>query len=96
MWTCGSALFAGEDGPVDLCSQFRIGGENDCAARPVQGLVGGGGDDVGIADRGRDDASRHQPADMRDISQQVGSGRVRDLAELLPIRESRGRKSSRR
>ena len=80
-----SALLAGEDGFVDQGGNLGVGGQDDRAARPVEGLVGGGGDDVGIAERGGDDAGGDQSADVGDVCQQVGAGRIRNLAEALPV-----------
>ena len=46
-----AALFPGENGLVELLRQGRVSGQDDRPARPVQGLVGGGGDDMSITDR---------------------------------------------
>ena len=80
-----SALFAGEDRLVDQLPQFLVGGHDDRAARTVQGLVRGRGDDVRIADGRGDDSSRHQAADVGNVRQQVGAHRVGDLAVFLPV-----------
>ena len=79
------ALFPGEDGLVELFGQGRVGGQDDRPARPVQGLVGGRGDDVGIADRRGHHAGGNQSAQVRDVSQQVCADAVGDAAKGLPV-----------
>ena len=80
-----AALFAWEDGFVEQLCQNRVSGQDDRPARPVQGLVGGGCNDMGIADGRRHHAGSHQPAQVRDIGQQVGTDRIGDAAEGFPV-----------
>ena len=82
-----AALFAGENRLVEFLRQLRVGRQDDCSARPVQRLVGGGCDHVGVAYGRGHDARRHQPADVRNVGQQVRADFVRNLAELRPIRD---------
>jgi hypothetical protein len=53
------------------CSFFSISGlalgQDDAAARAAQGLVGGGGDHVGMRHRARIDARGDQTGDMRHV-----------------------------
>uniref|UniRef100_A0A0N4ZIZ9 PE-PGRS family protein n=1 Tax=Parastrongyloides trichosuri TaxID=131310 RepID=A0A0N4ZIZ9_PARTI len=46
-----AALQAGEDGRVDLLRDVGVVGQDHAAAWTAQGLVGGGGDDVGVRHR---------------------------------------------
>ena len=82
-------LFTGKDGLIHLFCQLLVGGQDDGAARTVQGLVRRRGDDVCVADGGGNDAGRHQPADVGDVGQQVSIHRIRDLAEFLPVGDPR-------
>ena len=48
-----AALQAGEDRRVDLLGDVLVVGEDHAAARAAQGLVRGGGDDMGVRERAR-------------------------------------------
>ena len=80
-----SALLAGEDGAVDLFRDGRVGGQQHGTAWTVEALMRGGHDHMGDPHRRRHHACRDQPADVRDIGQEVGAHFIGDLAELLPI-----------
>ena len=50
----GPPLIAGEDQRIQLAGQLLVGtGEDHAAARAAQGLVGGGGADIGMRHRAR-------------------------------------------
>ena len=84
-----SALLAGENGPVDLAGDQAVGGHQHRAARAIQALVRGGHDHMRNADRRRHHARCHQPADVRDVGQQIRADFIGDLAEFLPVRHPR-------
>ncbi len=80
-----SALFAGEDGFIDLLGNGRVGGQQHRPAWTIETLVGGGHHHMRDANRRRHDTRRDQPADMRNICQEVRAHFIGDLAEFLPI-----------
>lgn len=58
---------------------FYLPVEDHGSARAAKALVGGRGDDVGVAEGRGDDASRDEAADVRHVGQQPRAGRVGDL-----------------
>ena len=56
---------------------------------PAQRLVGGGGDDMGVAERGRVLARRDQPGEMRHVDEQHRADLVADRAEAGEIEVAR-------
>src|SRR5574340_924780 len=64
-------------------------GQDQAAARTAQGLVGGGGDEVGDADRIGVVARRDQTGIVRHVHEQVGTDAVGDGAEALPVDDQR-------
>ena len=79
------ALLAGEDGGVDPSGHLAVGGEAAGAARATERLVRGEVDDVGVADRVRDDAARDEPGGVSDVGAERGSGLVGDRPEGGPV-----------
>ena len=78
------ALNAGEDGGVELFLNRFVGArENQPAARPAQGFVGGGGDDIGNRHRVWRESGRDQSGDVRHIDQQIRADAVGNVAEAL-------------
>ena len=57
-------------------------GEDDSAARAAEGLVRGGGDDVGVRHRVGVQPRGHQAGEVRHVHHQVGAHQVGDPAEL--------------
>ena len=81
-----AALAAGEDGGVDLLLQVFVGlAQDQAAARAAQGLVGGGGGDVGDAHRAGVDAGGDQAGHVGHVHQQDGAHFVGDVTEALPV-----------
>ncbi len=85
-WTCGPPCSPGKTALSIFLAMRRVGGQKHRPARAVETLVRGGHDHVGNADRRRHHARRHQPADVGNIRQEVGTDLIRNLAELPPIR----------
>ena len=83
------ALQAREHRRIDLLGDRLVIGQHHAAARAAQGLVGGGGDDMGVAERGRMLARRDQPGKMGHVDEQIGSDLVADRAEAREIEEAR-------
>jgi len=79
------ALFAGEDAHLDSLGQVGVGGQDAGPARPAEGLVGGEGDHVGVADGGGEDAGRHQTGGVGDVGHEDGPDLVGDSAEGGPV-----------
>ncbi len=76
-----AALLAGEHGAVDLAGVLFLG-EDDAAARAAEGLVRGGGDDVGVRHRVGVQPGGHEAGEVRHIHHQVCVHEVGDAAEL--------------
>jgi hypothetical protein len=64
-----AALGAGEDALVDGLAQV-LAAEDQAAARAAQGLVSGGRDDVGVAERARVEAGRDESGDVGHVHHQ--------------------------
>ncbi|MNN18095.1 hypothetical protein D3C81_1313000 [compost metagenome] len=80
------ALPAREHRRVELLLQLRVGlGQDQAATWPAQGLVSGGGDDIGVWQRIGVQACRNQAGDMGHVDEQVGADLVGDLAETWKI-----------
>ncbi len=80
-----SALFAGEDGFINLLGDLCIGRHQHRAARTIETLMRGGHHHMRDANRRRHNARRNESADVRNIGEEVRADFIRDLAELLPI-----------
>ncbi len=85
----GTALAAGEDRLVHGLGIF-LGGEDQPASGSAQGLVGGGGDDVGILHRIGHGLARHQPDEVGGIHHQhrphlVGDGPEGGVVEVAGV-----------
>jgi hypothetical protein len=76
-----TALQAGEHRRIDLLDDRFVIGQHHAAARAAQGLVGGGGDHVGVRDRAGEHAAGHQAREVGHVDHQIGADRVGDLAE---------------
>ena len=61
---------------------YSVVGQDDAAARAAEGLVRGGGDDVGVRHRVRVQPGGDQAGEVRHVHHQVGAHRVGDPAEL--------------
>ncbi|MNN20665.1 hypothetical protein D3C81_1339560 [compost metagenome] len=90
------ALPAWEHRRVEFFLKLRVGlGQNQSATRPAQGLVGGGGDHIGIRQRVGVQACRDQPGDVGHVDEQVGPDLVGDLPETREVEGLRvGRETS--
>ena len=64
-------------------------GQDQAAARTAQGLVGGGGDEVGDTDRAGVVACRDQTGVVRHVHEQISTDAVGDGAEALPVDDQR-------
>ena len=78
-------LKAGEDRRVDLLGEVLVVGEDHAAAGPAQGLMGRGGDDMGVRERRGMRPARHQPGEMGDVDDEIGADRVANRAEALEV-----------
>ena len=74
----GAALNAGEDLRIDFLGILLLA-EDQPAAGPAQGLVGGGGDEIGVGHRAGVQAGDHEPGDVGDVRQQEGADFAGDL-----------------
>ncbi len=84
----GAALGAGEDGGVQLFGDLRIVAQQHAAPGSAEGLVGGGGDHVGVGDRGWMEPGGHQAGDVSHVHEQVGPHLVGDLREALEVNDT--------
>src|SRR5690606_12741123 len=83
-----AALAAREYGGVQLLLDLFVGlGQDQAAARAAQGLVGGGGDHVGVGQRVRVHASGNQAGDVGHVDEQVGAYLVGDGAEAREVQD---------
>ena len=80
-----AALQARKDRRIDLFGEALVVGQDHAAARAAQGLVGRGGDDMGVRERRGMRAARHQPGEMRDIDDEISADRVADRPEPRKI-----------
>ena len=80
------ALFAGEDGAVQLARQRPFVRNSDGAARPMERLVRGESDDVGDSHWIWVKARQDEPGHMRNIGEQICANFIGNRAVLLPIR----------
>ncbi len=81
-----AALGAREHRRVQLLLDLGVGARQDQAAtRTAQGLVRGGGHDVGEWHRVRVDACGDQTGDVRHVDEQVGAHLVGDCAEAREV-----------
>ncbi|MOA04655.1 hypothetical protein D3C78_1242220 [compost metagenome] len=81
----GAALIAGEDGRVQLLRQIGVIGKDHAAAGAAQGLVGGGGDDMGVRHRVRIFAAGDQTGIMGHVDHQISADFVGYSAEAGKI-----------
>ena len=91
-----AALQAGEDRRVDLLRDGLVVGQDHAAARAAQGLVGGGGDDMGMAERGGVHARRDEAREMGHVDHEQRADLVGDGAEAGEIDDGADRPSRRR
>src|SRR5699024_6302259 len=82
-----AALDAGEDGGVELFVELGVaaGGQNQAAARAAQGLVGGGGDDVGMRQGAGVLAASDEAGDVGHVDEEPGADGVGNLAHAGPV-----------
>ena len=83
-----AALDAGEDLAVDRLG-VRLAAEDQAAARAAQGLVGGGGDDVGVRHRGGVQPGRDQAGDVGHVHHQGRPDLAGDLGEAVEVEDAR-------
>lgn len=94
----GATLVTGEDGEVDgvlkvvhdvLASLVGAADttteEDHGTTGTTQGLVGGGGDDIGVLEGRGDDTGSNQTGDVGHINDEVGTDLVGDLAHALVV-----------
>lgn len=98
----GAALVPGEDGEVDLVLEVvegflaglgingadALAEEDHGTTGTTEGLVSGGGDDIGILERSGDDAGGNETRDVGNVDNEVGTNRVGNLAHALVIDEA--------
>ena len=58
--------------------------------------MGGGGDHVGVGDRGWMEPGGHQAGDVSHVHEQVGPHLVGDLREALEVNDTGGKRRHRR
>ena len=79
-----AALHSRKDGTVHLlCKLLRT--EYHAAARPAQGLVRGGGDDIGKAERRRVRPGGDKPRDVRHVHHEIGTPYLPAVIALLAL-----------
>src|SRR3546814_7421428 len=81
-------LKAREHRGVDLLADRLVPAQDHAAPWAAQGLVRGGGDDIGMGQRAGVDAARHQPRKVRHVDEQIRAHLVADGAEPLEIDEA--------
>ena len=79
-----AALQAGEDAAVDVLDELLLA-QDEAAARAAQGLVRGGGHEVGVGHGAGVDAAGDEPGDVRHVDHVVGADLVRDFAEAREV-----------
>ncbi len=82
------ALQAREDRAVDV-ARVLLRGEDERAARPAEGLVGGGGHDVADRHRVGVHTCRHEPRDVRDVRQEDRVYLIGNLPEAPEVDRAR-------
>ena len=80
----GSALEAWEDGGVVLLEEV-FAHHRDGSARSAQGLVGGGGDYVGVSDGRRELFTGDESGDVGDVGQECRADLIGDLSEPFEV-----------
>ena len=83
-----AALVAGEDGGVEGLGVNGLG-EDEAAARAAEGLVGRGGDEIGVRDGRRVDAGGDEAGDVRDVGEEIGADGAGDLAHAGEVDDAR-------
>ncbi|MNN20420.1 hypothetical protein D3C81_1336990 [compost metagenome] len=85
-----AALTTREDGGVQLLVEIFVvsGGEDQTTTGTGQGLVGGGGDHVGVGHRVRVDARGNQTGHMGHVNEQPGTDLVGDFAHAGPVNDT--------
>ena len=73
----GAALGLGKDGPVHVPGELRSG-EDEGAPGAAQGLVGGGGDDVGVGQGRGMGTAGNEAGNMSHVHHQGGADLVGD------------------
>lgn len=94
----GATLVAGEDGKVDgtlkvvhdllaslVGAADTLAEEDHGTTGATQGLVGGGGHDIGVLEGRGDDTSGDQAGDVGHVDNEVGTDLVSDLAHALVV-----------
>ena len=76
-----AALGAGEDGLVELLAQLPVPAENHASPGSPQGLVGGGGDHVGVGHRVLMHPGGHQAGDVGHVHKEVGPHTLGNLGK---------------
>lgn len=97
----GATLVTGEDGEVDGVLQVvhdvlaglvgatdTLTEEDHGTTRTTEGLVGGGGDDIGVLEGRGDDTSGDQTGDVSHVNNEVGTDLVGDLAHALVVNQT--------
>ena len=79
-----AALGAGEDGGIDLLGQILLA-EDHAAPGTPEGLVGGGGDHVGVGDGGGVEPGGHQAGDVGHVHKEVSPHLVGDVGKGLEV-----------
>ena len=82
----GAALDTGEHRAVQLVFLGELlAGEDQSAPGAPEGLVCGGGGDVGVGDGAGVEACRHQARDVGDVRHQESAALVGNLPEALEV-----------
>ena len=84
----GAALGAREDLAVDRLG-VRLAAEDQAAARAAQGLVGGGGDDLGVRHRVGVKPRGDEPGDVGHVHHHGRPDLAGNLGELVEVEEAR-------
>ena len=86
-----AALGAGEHGLVHALGDVLVVCEDEAAARAAQGLVAGGGDDVGVRHGARVRARGHEAGDVGHVHHEVRAHLACDGAHALEVDDARVR-----
>ena len=87
-----TALQPGEHRLVNLLRDFLVVGEDETAARTAQGLVAGGGHDVGMWEGARVHPGGHQARNVGHVHHEVRPHRMGDGAHALEVDDARIRR----